>query len=232
MDAADHPETERVRHAENAMRAALLDKGPSSDRDKYDEATRRMGEYLKARKIRAGLPPAPPAPPPPPPPPPPQPPALPPPQALPQLPPPFPPFPPPLSPPQTPPSQLLDSVARSYRPRASRLMELIDRDARIGVSPSRELVIDGRAIRGSNAGVLLNDAVSNRKSGRHPPTGSREFKRELRRMGVPDVLLGNAFYLDDADPEWSLYRPSRTRQTRRPARFPDVPALKWTTPPR
>ena len=90
------------------------------------------------------------------------------------------------------------AVPKTVKQRASSLLEVLRRGGRVRWTPrTREIIIDGYRMPGTNALDLAVHAVSQRQSttpvrgSPGPPPGFRAFARVLREENVPRVLVRN-----------------------------------------
>ena len=83
---------------------------------------------------------------------------------------------------------VLDTVPKSLRAKARRLMEHLKRN--VAWNDRGELLHEGVPIAGSNAVDLVHDLLRKRKT--YAPMGWRSLAKQLRTVNIPMELIGNA----------------------------------------
>lgn len=87
--------------------------------------------------------------------------------------------------------KILETVPRSYRERARRLLERWTADSAVKYDRDTGVVtVGGRELRGSNVADLLKDAVS-RGVKRPRPTGFESLKEHAYRSSIPPTMFTN-----------------------------------------
>lgn len=85
--------------------------------------------------------------------------------------------------------EILESVPKTYRNRASLLLQKLKRDGPIKWDEHGVVYVNDNKIMNSNITDLLNDVVRPRKTG--DPIGWREFTTALSAINTPFELIGN-----------------------------------------
>lgn len=85
--------------------------------------------------------------------------------------------------------EILGSVPKTFRSKASLLLQRLKRDGNIKWDNQGVVYINQKKIINSSITDLLNDIIRPRKTG--DPTGWQEFARALREMNTPFELIGN-----------------------------------------
>ncbi|KAJ8020743.1 hypothetical protein HOLleu_40417 [Holothuria leucospilota] len=82
-------------------------------------------------------------------------------------------------------NELLNSVPKALRNKAVQLLhKIISSDGIVDWNGKGELVVNERAIKGSNMVDLINDALLK-------PIGTKDFSKALAKLNVPHELIGN-----------------------------------------
>ena len=82
----------------------------------------------------------------------------------------------------------MESVPKSLKPKALRLMKRFRNDPSIQWNDRGELIIEGSAIPGSNMMDLVHDVLRKRKQG--DPVGWQPFAKHLKHINLPMELMG------------------------------------------
>ena len=114
---------------------------------------------------------------------------------------------------------VIASVPKAFRGKAEQLARRVLREMKW--SPSGELVVDDRAIPGTNVVDLVNDAVRYRKTVR--PKGREEFVEAMSKLNLPRELVGNREVWEQME---------RFRQTGEVLSPPKAPSLPSSYLPR
>ena len=84
---------------------------------------------------------------------------------------------------------IVDSVPKSLKPKALRLMKRLRNNPNIQWNDRGELIIKGSAIPGSNMMDLVHDVLRKRKQS--DPVGWQPFAKHLKHINIPMELVGN-----------------------------------------
>lgn len=90
---------------------------------------------------------------------------------------------------QDPDREILESVPKTFRDKATLLLQKLKRGDHVKWDERGIVYIKGNKITNSNITDLLNDIVRPRKNG--DPIGWREFSTVLRDINIPFELIGN-----------------------------------------
>ena len=85
---------------------------------------------------------------------------------------------------------VVESVPKSFKTKAERLLQRIKLDPEVKWNNLGELEVQGQLIRNSNLTDLVNDVLRKRKNSRDP-LGWETFADVLHRLNVPQELIGN-----------------------------------------
>jgi hypothetical protein len=111
---------------------------------------------------------------------------------------------------------ILDTVPKTFKSRAERLVKLL-RDGGISWTNQGEMVdLDGMTVPNSHISDLVNDLLRYRKSIK--PTGRDIMARELKRLNVPQELIGNVERwrnIHQPQPSLKLPTPKRGKKEQR-----------------
>ena len=119
---------------------------------------------------------------------------------------------------------IVKSVPKAFKNKAEILAKMLMRE--LSWNDRNELIINGKPIPGSNILDLVNDVIRQRKS--FHPEGREEFTEALRRLNIPQDLVGNRGLLDvlrgrpsrskrqQSPPEQSPYTPPKPKISRNP----------------
>lgn len=86
---------------------------------------------------------------------------------------------------------VLESIPKSMKVKAKWLLQRIKRSDVMGWTDKGELVMDGAPVPGTHLVDLINDVVRKRKTTPNA-TGWQEFAAGLRRLHVPQEVVGNS----------------------------------------
>ena len=84
---------------------------------------------------------------------------------------------------------IADSVPKSMKTKALRLVDRLRNDPAIQWNDRGELIHEGVAVAGSNIEDLVHDILRKRKTS--VPVGWQKFARQLKRINLPMELVGN-----------------------------------------
>ena len=87
------------------------------------------------------------------------------------------------------PDDVLSSTSNSLKPKAERLIKMIEKDGRVDFNDTAELVVNGRTISGSNASDLFNALL---KKTKRSPVGFSNFTAALKDLNIPQDIMGKA----------------------------------------
>ena len=122
----------------------------------------------------------------------------------------------------------LDSIPRTYRPPAETLMKELERHPeQIKWDPTtREVSLNGRALRGSNIIDLVGHAIRSRKAA--PPVHANEFLKALAELNVPEELVRNKNYQNykNLEPEKPPKKPRKKKRSPIAAKWTPMPKAK------
>ena len=109
---------------------------------------------------------------------------------------------------------VVESVPKSFKTKAERLLQRIKLDPEVKWNNLGELEYRGQLIKNSNLTDLVNDVLRKRKNSRDP-LGWETFADVLHRLNVPQELIGNPT-------RWSYMRnnPSKSVVTPAPVKRP------------
>jgi len=85
--------------------------------------------------------------------------------------------------------RVLETLPPTYRTRAEQLYNIIKQSSIVNWAPDGELMIDGTIIQGSNVVDLIGDIMRQRKN--IDPIGWADFTKALKRINIPEQLIGN-----------------------------------------
>jgi len=113
-------------------------------------------------------------------------------------------------------TEILESVPKTWRTRASQLLSHIKNNPDITWSPKGELILKSKVIPNTHAIDLLNDLVRKRTTA-PAPTGWKKLADVLKEHNIPRELIGNADRLDyiNSSQETTAPRSSVTQKRRR-----------------
>lgn len=89
-------------------------------------------------------------------------------------------------------SRIVDSMPKTLKNKARRVMDMVQENPNVDFSSSGQLVVDGKAIQGSNMEDLVHNVVRTRRlnSMVEEPTGWKDFLAFLTKANAPSSLLG------------------------------------------
>jgi len=87
------------------------------------------------------------------------------------------------------PDDVMSSTSNSLKPKAERLIKMIEKDGRVDFNDTAELVVNGRTISGSNASDLFNALL---KKTKRSPVGFSNFTAALKDLNIPQDIMGKA----------------------------------------
>lgn len=131
---------------------------------------------------------------------------------------------------------VLDSVPKSMRNKADRLLQRLKSNPAVKWNALGELEYDGRVIKQSNLTDLVNDVLRKRKQAA-APLGWEDFADALRQVNVSQDLIGNPTRWDYIRKAPALQTPLQTVQKKksRRRRYDGTPGGdddddRWSTP--
>ena len=131
---------------------------------------------------------------------------------------------------------VLESIPKAMKVKAKWLLQRIKRSDAMGWNDKGELVMEGSPVQGTHLVDLINDVVRKRKT-TPSATGWQEFAEGLRRLHVPQEVVGNSdrwdYIMMKTHPSQTLSSKdaqlaslSRTKKKRKASKHQEV-SLQW-----